>query len=62
MYFDTRRRSTGEGKDDEVFKTYETLIYTLLNRTDELKFDIHNFDLEWEEIKYRYYVQLFAGQ
>lgn len=62
MYFDTRRRSTGEEKDDEVFKTYETLIYTLLNRTDELKFDIQDFDLEWEEIKYRYYVQLFAGQ
>ena len=68
MYFDARiiseerRRSTGEGKDDEVFKTYETLIYTLLNRTDELKFDIQDFDLEWEEIKYRYYVQLFARQ
>lgn len=62
MYFDTRRRSTGEGKDDAVFKTYETLIYTLLNRTDELKFDIHDFDLEWEEMKYRYYVQLFARQ
>lgn len=62
MYFDASRRSTGEGKDDEVFKTYEMLIYTLLNRTDELKFDIQDFDLEWEEIKYRYYVQLFAGQ
>ena len=62
MYFDTRRRSTGEEKDDEVFKTYETLIYTLLNRTDELKFDIQDFDLEWAEIKYRYYVQLFARQ
>ena len=62
MYFDVSRRSTGEEKDDEVFKTYETLIYTLLNRTDELKFDIQDFDLEWAEIKYRYYVQLFARQ
>ena len=68
MYFDARiiseerRRSVGTGNDNEVFKTYETIIYTLLNRTDELKFDMQDFDLEWEEMKYRYYVQLFSRQ
>jgi hypothetical protein len=68
MYFDARiiseehRRCSGKCDDNEVFKTYETIIYTLLNRTDELKFDIQDFDLEWEEMKYRYYVQLFSRQ
>jgi hypothetical protein len=68
MYFDARiiseecRHSVGTGNDNEVFKTYETIIYTLLNRTDELKFDMQDFDLEWEEMKYKYCLQLFARQ
>lgn len=68
IYFDARvipeerARYTRDDKDAEVFKTYELMIYTLINRTDEMKFDIQDFDIEWEEFRYNYCKQLLALQ
>jgi len=38
------------------------MIYTLINRTDEMKFDIQDFDIEWKEFRYNYCKQLLALQ
>ncbi len=59
FYFDSRvianeKMNSKVQNDDEMFKTYELMIYTLINRTDELKFEIHDFDIEWEEFYYNY--------
>jgi len=68
IYFDSRvipeerKRVDREHKDDEVFSNYELMIYTLINRTDEMKFEIEGFDVEWEELKYNYCMELLTRQ
>ena len=48
--------------DAQVFRTYELMLYTLLNRTDEMKFEIEGFDVAWEDLQYRYCMELISRQ
>lgn len=67
IYFDARvipeeRMRCDRSNDAQVFNTYELMLYTLLNRTDEMKFEIEGFDVAWEDLQYRYCMELISQQ
>jgi hypothetical protein len=55
LYFDCRiipeERKLKELSADVMLASYELMIYTLKNRTDEFKFEIKDVDFELEEMK-----------
>ena len=56
LYFDRRiipeeRRLAQVHKDDEMFTSYELMIYTLQNRVVDFKFEIEDVDFKLEEMK-----------
>lgn len=59
LYFDRRiipeeRKLAQVHKDDEMFTSYELMIYTLQNRVVDFKFEIEDVDFKLEEMKIWY--------